>query len=57
MMIWGKRDPHLMWQMAPGSIAMCEDGRLEYLEEAAHWAHQDRPEVVNRLLLEHFSAG
>jgi pimeloyl-ACP methyl ester carboxylesterase len=56
LMIWGKLDPHLMWQMAPASIAMCENGRLEYLEDATHWVHQDRPEIVNRLLIEHFSA-
>ena len=55
LMIWGKLDPHLMWQMAPGSIAMCEQGRLEYLEDATHWVHQDRPEIVNRLLIDHFS--
>jgi pimeloyl-ACP methyl ester carboxylesterase len=55
LMIWGKLDPHLMWQMAPGSIAMCEHGRLEYLEDATHWVHQDRPEIVNRLLIDHFS--
>jgi pimeloyl-ACP methyl ester carboxylesterase len=56
LMIWGKRDPHLMWQMAPESIAMCENGRLEILEDATHWVHQDRPEQVNWLLLDHFAA-
>lgn len=55
LMIWGKLDVHLMWYMAPGSIAMCEYGRLEYLEDATHWVHQDRPEIVNRLLIDHFS--
>ncbi|MEI7846227.1 MAG: alpha/beta hydrolase [Chloroflexota bacterium] len=57
LMIWGKLDPHLMWQMAPESIAMCEKGKLEYVEDATHWVHQDKPELVNRLLLEHFQAG
>jgi len=56
LMIWGKLDPYLMWQMAPGSIARCENGRLEYLEDATHWVHQDQPEIVNRLLIDHFSA-
>ena len=54
LMIWGKLDPHLMWQMAPESIAMCENGRLEYFEDATHWVHQDKPVEVNRLLIEHF---
>ena len=57
LMIWGKQDPHLMWQMAPESIDLCDDGRLEILEDATHWVHQDMPEKVNRLLIDHFSAG
>ncbi len=55
LMIWGKHDPHLMWQMAPGSIDLCENGRLEYLEDATHWVHQDKPDQVNRLLTDHFA--
>lgn len=55
LMIWGKQDPHIMWQMAPGSIAMCEKGRLEYLEDATHWVHQDMPGQVNQLLIDHFA--
>ena len=55
LMIWGKLDSHLMWQMAPGSIALCENGRLEYLEDATHWVHQDKPDQVNRLLINHFA--
>lgn len=56
LMIWGKLDPHLMWQMAPDSIARCENGRLEFIEDATHWVHQEKPQHVNRLLIEHFSA-
>lgn len=55
LIIWGKQDPHLMWQMAPDSLAECENGRLELLEDATHWVHQDQPEQVNRLLIGHFS--
>lgn len=55
LMIWGKLDPHLMWQMAPGSIALCENGRLEFIEDATHWVHQEKPERVNDLLVDHFS--
>jgi pimeloyl-ACP methyl ester carboxylesterase len=55
LMIWGKQDPHIMWQMAPESIDLCENGRLEYLEDATHWVHQDKPDQVNRLLIDHFA--
>jgi pimeloyl-ACP methyl ester carboxylesterase len=53
LMIWGKQDPHLMWQMATASIEICTDGRLVYVEDAAHWVHQEKPEIVNPLLVEH----
>jgi len=56
LMIWGKLDPYLMWEMASESIAMCENGRLETLEDATHWVHQDQPEIVNQLLLDFFSS-
>lgn len=57
LMIWGKRDPHLMWQMAPPSIALCDKGRLELIDDATHWVQWERPERVNRLLLGHFGDG
>jgi epoxide hydrolase 4 len=56
LIIWGKQDPHLMWQMAPESAAMCETGRLELIEDATHWVHQDQPEKVNSLLVDHFKS-
>ncbi len=56
LMIWGKLDPHLMWQMAPESMALCANGRLELIETATHWVHQDKPAIVNRLLIDHFTA-
>jgi len=55
LIIWGKHDPYLMWQMASESLALCADGQLEYIEDATHWVHQDRPQEVNRLLLAHFA--
>lgn len=54
LMIWGKQDPHLMWQMAAESIRLCENGRLVMREDATHWVHQDEPEIVNQLLIAHF---
>ncbi len=51
----GKTGDYFMWEMAPGSIAMCENGQLEYLDDATHWVHQDKPDQVNRLLIDHFS--
>ncbi len=55
LVIWGKKDAYLVWQMAQESIEMCENGRLEIVEDATHWVHQDRPKKVNQLLINHFS--
>lgn len=53
LIVWGKQDPHLIWEMAPESAAMCKDCRLEYLENASHWVLQDEPENTSKFLIEH----
>ena len=55
MLIWGARDRNLLREMAQPSIDLCDDGRLEFIEEASHWVQHEEPERVNRLLLEHFA--
>jgi pimeloyl-ACP methyl ester carboxylesterase len=55
LMIWGVRDIALSRTMAPPSIALCDEGRLVFLEEATHWVQHEEPETVNRLLLTFFS--
>jgi pimeloyl-ACP methyl ester carboxylesterase len=55
LIIWGKLDPHLSYEMAPMSIDMCEKGRLVVFEDATHWVHQDKPAEFNQLMLEHFT--
>lgn len=55
LLIWGPKDRNLIREMAPPSIALCEDGRLEFIEEATHWVHHEEPERVNRLLLDFFA--
>lgn len=55
LVIWGRQDPHLSYQMAPLSLALCDDGRLVTFDDATHWVLHDKPQEVNRLLIEHFS--
>jgi pimeloyl-ACP methyl ester carboxylesterase len=38
--------------MAQPSVELCDDGRLELLEEATHWVHHEEPERVNQLMLD-----
>jgi pimeloyl-ACP methyl ester carboxylesterase len=52
MLIWGARDHALGRQMAPESIELCDQGRLEVIEEATHWVQHEEPERVNALILE-----
>ena len=56
LVLWGKQDPHISYEMAPLSVELCEQGRLVTFEDAAHWVMRDRPGEVSRLLIEHFSA-
>jgi pimeloyl-ACP methyl ester carboxylesterase len=57
LLIWGARDRFLDRGLAPSSIAMCEQGRLEFVEEATHWVQHEEPERVNRLLLDFLRHG
>ncbi|MEN8241459.1 MAG: alpha/beta hydrolase [Chloroflexota bacterium] len=55
LILWGKRDPHLSYEMAPLSLEYCSDGRLVTFEDATHWVLHDKPEEVSQLIIEHFS--
>ena len=52
LILWGTHDTALDRGAAEASLALCEDGRLEWFEEATHWLHREEPGRVNRLLLE-----
>jgi len=52
LMIWGKKDIALGEEMAPPSIALCDDGRLEFIDDATHWVAHDAAERVNKLVLD-----
>ena len=50
LLIWGKQDKALTHLMAQPSIDLCDDGRLEMIEEASHWVQHEAPERVNELI-------
>lgn len=52
LIIWGKQDAFAEPEVAYESAALCDDARVELIEEATHWVHHEEPERVNRLLLE-----
>ncbi len=52
LLIWGAQDRFLERALAQASLALCRDGRIEFIEEATHWVQREEPERVNRLLLD-----
>ncbi|MFL6231521.1 MAG: alpha/beta fold hydrolase [Thermoanaerobaculia bacterium] len=55
LLLWGTQDRALGREMAQPSIDLCDDGRLEFFEEASHWIQHEEPERVNRELVGFFS--
>ncbi len=54
LILWGKQDPHLSYEMAPLSLEYCEDGQLVTFNDATHWVMHDKPEQVSQALIKHF---
>jgi pimeloyl-ACP methyl ester carboxylesterase len=55
LVIWGTHDRHLGTELAePERRDVPNLERVEYLD-ASHWVQHDKPETVNRLLIEFFS--
>lgn len=52
LIIWGAQDRFVGRELAAASLAKCDSGRLELIEEATHWVQHEEPHRVNRLLLE-----
>ncbi len=50
LLIWGRGDPHLGAFLAEPSIALCREGRLEFVDDAGHWIQNEAPARVNELL-------
>lgn len=55
LILWGKQDPHISYEMASLSVDRCEEGRLITFEDATHWVLYDEPEATSKYLREHFS--
>jgi pimeloyl-ACP methyl ester carboxylesterase len=54
LLLWGRKDRFLGAEMAQPSIDLCDDGHLEFIDEASHWLQHEEPERVNRRILEFF---
>jgi epoxide hydrolase 4 len=54
LILWGKHDVALSAEMALRSIALCDDGKLMFFENASHWVQHDESDDVNRQLISFF---
>ena len=51
-MIWGMEDKFLSRKLAKETIKICPNGQLIFVDDASHWINHEKPEVVNKLILE-----
>jgi len=52
LVLWGKKDTALNWELAEKSIALCDDGRVVYFEDASHWVQHEEADQVNNHLVD-----
>jgi pimeloyl-ACP methyl ester carboxylesterase len=56
LILWGKKDAYLKWEMAQASVDFCDNGKLIYFDNATHWIQHEEPERVNEAMLEFFKS-
>ncbi len=56
LILWGKKDAYLKWEMAQASVELCDNGKLIYFDNATHWIQHEEPDRVNQLMLEFFKS-
>ncbi len=57
LILWGKQDPHISYEMAPLSVRMCEQGHLVTFDDATHWVLFDKPVETSKYIVQYFSEG
>ena len=54
--IWGDKDAFLDRGLAEASAGFCDQAELFHLPGATHWVQHEKPDRVNRLLIEFLAA-
>lgn len=54
LILWGKNDVALSYEMAEESLRYCENGQLVAFENASHWVQHDEAEAVIKEILVFF---
>ena len=56
LILWASDDSALEQHVAEAGFGLCSDGQLEIIDGASHWLHLERPELINRRILEFFQS-
>lgn len=51
LLIWGKQDAALSFELAPPSLDFCVNARLKTYEDATHWIHHEKAQSFNEDIL------
>jgi pimeloyl-ACP methyl ester carboxylesterase len=51
LILWAGDDSFLERHVAEAGLALCDRGRLEFVEGASHWLQVERPDDINRRIL------
>ena len=57
LILWAGNDSFLERHVAEAGLALCDDGRLEFVEGASHWLHIEQPGRINRRIIEFLETG
>jgi pimeloyl-ACP methyl ester carboxylesterase len=53
LILWGRQDPHISYEMAPLSADLCDGARLVTFDDATHWVMHDKPQEVSQEMIKH----
>lgn len=56
LILWGKQDPHLCFEMAELSVKLCNNGQLITFDDSTHWVLRDESEAISQYMVEYFVA-
>ena len=57
LVLWGADDLFLEAHIAEASVALCDNGKLEFVEGASHWLHIEQPGRINSRILDWLADG
>jgi epoxide hydrolase 4 len=55
LVLWGDGDVYLTTALAERSVALCENGRVEYFAGVSHWITHEIPDTVNERIATFFA--